>query len=108
MSRAEEMTQETETCLAGMLNVVGGGVGKHDNVCADGAVDRFGCGESGAEILDRRGLLDVESLAPRHLSSGVDQPDLWYPVAHGNCVRHRPAKRATADDRNETHPTRLF
>ncbi len=29
-------------------------------------------------------------------------------VAHGQCVRHGTAKRAAADDRDETHATRLF
>ena len=107
-SGADEMSQEAEAGLARVLHVPSRGVGDDDDVGADRRIDRFGGGELRAEVVDRGRLLDVEGLAPCHLSGRVDQPHFGHAVAHGQCVRHGTAKRAAADDRDETHPTRLF
>jgi hypothetical protein len=100
--------QRRQARFAGVLDISLRCVGNDDRRGARGGFDRAVGGHAGAEAFDRRRLLDIERLAAGDCIVGVDEPHGRHAPARRQPVRQRSANRASADDRDEGHRSRLF
>ena len=107
MAGANQLAYERKPVLAGVFGT-GSRIRDHDYVSADRRFDRLRRGDPGAEVVDGRGLEDVECLALRDRAGWIDQASLGHAIAHGERMRYGPAKRSATDYRNETHWTLVF